>query len=101
MTMRQALDRAAEALDIPGGSGPDGSVGWSIAGVEFARLDPTGTVATFRLDAILAGAARRTPDVDASPRGPEWVAFAPRVVDGHAVDRATAWFEAAARRTAP
>lgn len=55
-------------------------------------------VAEFRLDAPIAAAARRTPDTAASSRGPEWVRFEPRTLDGMAIDRATAWFEAAFRR---
>jgi hypothetical protein len=37
-------------------------------------------------------AALRTPDTAPSPRGPDWVAFAPEVLDDPAIDRAEAWF---------
>ena len=69
------------------------------AGRPFARLEPA--TAAFRLDAVLAPAALRTPDTSTSPLGPEWVGFAPPVIDSFAVDRASAWLEAAWRRAAP
>lgn len=69
------------------------------SGRPFARLEPA--AAAFRLDAVLVPAALRTPDTAASPLGPDWVAFAPAIVDGFAVDRASAWLEAAWRRAAP
>jgi hypothetical protein len=60
-----------------------------------AVLDATG--AEFRLRPDVAAAALRTPDVHASPRGPEWVAFRPRSLDRFTLDRATAWFAFAVR----
>ncbi len=54
--------------------------------------------ASFRLDGPVAAAARRTQDVTPSSLGPEWVEFAPRTLDQFALDRATAWLEAAWRR---
>ena len=99
MTLRDALDRASggipDALETVDGNG---ATTWAIHEVVFATLDGTGTTASFRLDPILAGAARRTPDTTDSFLGHEWVEFRPALVDGHAVDRATSWFEAAARR---
>jgi hypothetical protein len=62
----------------------------------FAALE-RGT-AHFRLDPAVAAAAERTPDATPSPRGPDWVAFAPPDLDGHAADRAAAWFDSAWRR---
>ena len=44
------------------------------------------------------GAALRTPGTATSPRGPDWVAFAPAILDDGAVDRAEAWFLSAHRR---
>ena len=61
---------------------------------------PDGEAASFRLDPTLAAAAARTPDTQPATRGPEWVTFRPVELDGHAVDRARAWFSAAARRAA-
>jgi hypothetical protein len=74
----------------------DGVTTWSLAGRPFAAL-AAGT-AEFRLDAVVGAAARRTPDTASSPRGPEWVAFSPPVIDQYAEDRALAWFAAAGRR---
>jgi hypothetical protein len=50
------------------------------------------------LDPLVAGAAARTPDVRASSRGRGWVDLSPRAVDGHAADRAGAWFLSSYRR---
>lgn len=79
-------------------AGPDGSTEWDRGGVVFAVIDAGGMAASFHLDPELAEAARRTPDVAASPRGEAWVTFRPTALDEHAEDRALAWFEAAHRR---
>jgi hypothetical protein len=50
------------------------------------------------LDADVAMAALRTPDAKASSRGPDWIAFAPEIIDRFALDRAEAWLRAAHRR---
>jgi hypothetical protein len=50
-----------------------------------------------RLRPAIAGAALRTPDVEASPRGDGWVRFAPPEMDDFARDRAIAWLESAIR----
>ena len=76
----------------------DGATTWSMDGVAFAALDASGSTASFRLDPVLAGAARRTPDTGSSFLGSEWVDFRPALLDAHAADRATAWFRAAIRR---
>lgn len=100
--MREVLEEAAalagDAGSVAVAVDRAGAVTWSSGGIEFATLDWAGSTATFRLDAVLAGAARRTPDVGASPRGADWVSFRPAALDGHAIDRATAWFLAALRR---
>ncbi len=49
------------------------------------------------LSKAVAGAAIRTPDTTASPRGPEWVRFEPAELDDHAIDRAVAWLGFAVR----
>jgi len=49
------------------------------------------------LGAEIAGAALRTPDAAASPRGPGWVHLDPAVIDDHAADRIVSWFEMARR----
>ena len=102
MTLREVLD---DAVALAGDDGPvevsvdaAGTTTWSSNGTGFATLDAAGSIAAFRLDAVLAGAARRTPDAGASSRGADWVEFRPAELDGHAIDRATAWFLAALRR---
>lgn len=104
VTLRDVLEEAAAVAEdeapwpIIAEVASDGATTWSMEDVAFATLDATGTTASFRLDSVLAGAARRTPDAGASFLGPDWVGFRPAALDGHAVDRATAWFLAAARR---
>jgi hypothetical protein len=99
LTLEDVL--VAAALDLEGlATGRDGgTTTWSMAGSTFATL--TGARAEFRLDPLVARAALRTPDTAPSTRGPEWVAFAPDVLDDGAVDRAEAWFLSAFRRAAP
>ena len=70
--------------------------------VEFLRRGrpfaaATDASAEFRLRPDVAAAALRTPDVRASERGPEWVAFSPGALDRFALDRLTAWFDFAWR----
>jgi hypothetical protein len=92
---------AAEVIDELGGTEgalTDGLMAWSIAGQPFAALGPLGI--EIRLDPAIAAAAARTPDTGPSPRGPEWVRFNPREMDGHAADRVRAWLELAHRRAA-
>ena len=100
MTLEEILLEAAEAAGLLAVTDPSGARTWSVGATTVATLDPTGTVAAFRLDPTLAAAARRTPDTAASDLGGAWVVFAPALVDGHAADRAAAWLAAAARRAA-
>jgi hypothetical protein len=103
-TLRDVLEAAGAAADdeapwpVIAEVAVDGSTTWSMEDVPFATLDGPGSTASFRLDPVLAGAARRTPDTGPSFLGPEWVEFRPAIVDAHAADRATAWFLAAIRR---
>jgi hypothetical protein len=83
-------DLAGEFADVVRSERPD-AVTYEIAGRPFATL--TGARAEFRLRPEIAAAAARTPDARLSERGNEWVAFEPRDVDQHAIDRAQAWFE--------
>ncbi|MFI5262276.1 MAG: hypothetical protein ACHQZR_06970 [Candidatus Limnocylindrales bacterium] len=53
--------------------------------------------AEVRLRPDIAAAALRTPDVQPSDRGPEWVSFSPGSLDRYALDRLTAWFDFAWR----
>ena len=80
---------------VPDATVPDATT-WSRGGVAFAVLGADGI--ELRLDRHIAAAATRTPDAGPSPRGPEWVRFNPRELDGHAVDRLTAWYDLAYRR---
>ncbi len=104
VSLRDLLEEAGAAADdeapwpVIAEVAADGATTWSMEDVAFATLDAAGTTASFRLDPVLAGAARRTPDTGASFLGPEWIEFRPAVLDGHAADRATAWFLAAIRR---
>lgn len=89
---------AAAARDLAGIATADdaGAITWSAGGLVFAAL--AGLRAEFRLDPLVARAALRTPDTAPSPRGSDWVAFAPAELDDAAVDRAEAWFLSAHRR---
>jgi hypothetical protein len=97
VTLAEVLGAAAESIGVAPTATGDGTT-WAVGDVVIATLDGEGTAASFRLDPTLAAAALRTPDTRPSDRGPAWVIFEPRAIDPHAVDRATAWFEAAARR---
>lgn len=98
-SLRDVLDAAAAgAADIEVGTATDGATTWAVQGTVFALLSADGSTASFLLDPIVAGAAARTPDVKRSARGPGWVDLRPRVVDGHAADRAGAWFLSGHRR---
>jgi hypothetical protein len=100
MNLREHLDAAATELpETPHReAGDDGSVVWSLRDTPFTIVSADGATASFRLDPVVAAAARRTPDTTGSARGPDWVEFRPAALDGHAIDRATAWFAAATRR---
>jgi len=81
-----------ETAAVPTGQGTD----YYLDDVLFASL--AGSVAEFHLRDEVGAVALRTPDVTSSARGPGWVRFAPRRLDGHARDRALAWLESAWRR---
>ena len=93
----KALIEAA-ALDLEAVDRRDSSTGteWSIGGIVFAAA--SGDRTEFRLARPVVAAALRTPDTAPSDRGPDWVAFAPHELDGHAIDRAVAWLTSAWRR---
>ena len=100
MTLKELLATVAADLDdLSAAQTPDGGVAWSRRADVFAALAGDGTSAEFRLDPSIAAAAARTPDTGPSSRGQGWVRFQPATLDGHAVDRATAWFISACRRT--
>ena len=100
MTLREVLDAAAAqyGLDARVAAAEDGSVTWSRGEQVFAAVSADGATASFLLDPLVAGAAARTPDVRASARGRGWVDLSPKAVDGHAADRAGAWFLSGYRR---
>lgn len=100
MTLREVIEAAAAqfGLDARVATAEDGSVTWSRGETVFAALSADGATASFLLDPLVAGAAARTPDVRASSRGRGWVDLSPRSVDGHAADRAGAWFLSSYRR---
>lgn len=101
MKLSDLLGDAASAFpDVETVTGHGGEVTWSCAGRPFALLSGDGGTAEFGLDAAVAAAAARTPDVVPSGRGPGWVRFQPVRLDDHGADRATAWFVSAHRRLA-
>ena len=90
-----ALAGLAEGLDtrvVDSG----GSMTWSRGETAFAVV--RGSSVELRLDRAIAGAALKTPDTAPSERGPEWVRYAPPTLQGHDLDRLTAWFALAHRR---
>lgn len=93
------LDEAGTEAGVEGERAADGTTAWSGVAGPFAVLAADGQSASFRLDPTIAAAAIRTPDTTSSERGPDWVTFSPRVLDGHGIDRVMAWFAAAARRS--
>ncbi len=96
LTLLDVLVAAGEGLEGIRSIDEGTAVSWSACDQTFAALDDRG--AEFRLDPMVARAALRTPDTAPSGRGPDWVAFAPAVLDDGAVDRAEAWFLSAHRR---
>jgi hypothetical protein len=90
LSLADVLSAAAEELEDIAAETTAGSTTWSAAGRPFAIL--AGDRAEFRLDPLVVRAALRTPDTAPSPRGPDWVAFAPELLDDAAIDRAEAWF---------
>ncbi len=75
---------------------PPAELEYARDGVVFATR-PSADVIELRLGAEIAEAARRTPNVQPSARGDEWVHFAPAAWDAHAADRLEAWFRVAWR----
>ena len=98
LTLGEVLAEAAEGLAGVSADVADGLTTWAAGPAVFATLG--GDRAEFRLDPVVATAALRTPDTGPSPRGSDWITFAPTVLDDHAVDRAEAWFLSAWRRAA-
>jgi hypothetical protein len=100
LTLAEILAAAAEEVDGVATDVDAEVTIWSAAGRPFATM--AGDRAEFHLDPLVVRAALRTPDTAPSPRGPEWISFAPELLDDPAVDRAEAWFLSAHRlATAP
>jgi hypothetical protein len=98
LTMTEVLAEAADGLAGVTARSSDDLTTWAAGPSVFATL--AGDRAEFRLDPLVAAAALRTPDTGPSPRGVDWIVFAPPFLDDHAVDRAEAWFLSAHRRAA-
>jgi hypothetical protein len=98
LTLAEVLAAAADGLAGVASRTSDELTTWAAGPSVFATL--AGDRAEFRLDPMVATAALRTPDTGPSPRGVDWIVFAPPILDDHAVDRAEAWFLSAHRRAA-
>ncbi len=72
-----------------------GSVEYLVSGRPFALAQDDAL--SFRLGPQVARAAAGTAGAFASPRGADWVRFAPTELDRFALDRAAAWFDHARR----
>lgn len=98
MSLAEVLADAAASLGVVGRSDPgSGAIEYVRADRLFAAVEAGRAAASFRLAPAVAEAAIRTPDTGPSDRGRGWVTLGPSVLDGHAADRATAWFESAWR----
>jgi hypothetical protein len=88
-------DAARDLGDVETVTTADGAA-FTWHGTVFAAVH--GAIAEFELEPVIARAARGTPATAASPRGADWVVFAPPELDRFARDRAVAWFGSAYRR---
>ena len=95
MTLDDLFRSIASDLEGVAGTVAGDATEWRRGGVAFAVL--RGDQAELRLTGPVGRAALGTPDTAPSERGPDWISFSPRVLDGMALDRAAAWFENAAR----
>ena len=98
MSIGEVVREEAALAGIEADVLPDGSTSLRVGRPRWPPSQPMAPLWTFRLDPAVAAAAQRTPDTVTSERGPDWVVFAPVVLDAPAVDRAIAWFGSAARR---
>jgi hypothetical protein len=95
VTLADTLDAESAALGGVERRATSGGTEWTVGGTAFAAA--VADTAEFRLGPVVATAARNTPDVAASSRGSDWVAFTPRELDRYSIDRAVAWFGSAYR----
>ncbi|HET9680704.1 MAG TPA: hypothetical protein VFP19_01605 [Candidatus Limnocylindrales bacterium] len=96
VTLEERAEQLAAEVPTADRSEAAGAVTWSVGARPVAIL--AAGVIELRLDPAVARAATRTPDTTPSPRGQEWVRFAPPTLDGPADDRLEAWFRFARRR---
>lgn len=90
------VEAAASDLEATDRRATAAGAEWSIGGVVFAAT--TSDAAEFRLARPVVEAALKTPGTSRSGRGADWIEFRPAELDGHAIDRATAWLASAWRR---
>jgi hypothetical protein len=95
MTLGELFRLVASDLDGVEAAIVGDATEWRRGGVTFAVL--RGDRTELRLTGQVGLAALGTPDTAPSERGPDWIAFTPRELDGMALDRAASWFENAAR----
>jgi hypothetical protein len=93
--LTEALDKEAAGLAGVERRTAAGGIEWAAGAVTFAALG--GDIAEFRLNPVVAAAARATPNAAPSSRGGEWVSFSPPQLDRYSRDRAVAWFGSAYR----
>jgi hypothetical protein len=98
-TLGSVLEAAGEAFPDVRAATAGPTTSWARGHQVFAVFDGSGV--ELRLDIPIAAAALKTPDTTVSTRGPDWVSFAPKTLDGHAIDRLTAWFALGYRRAEP
>lgn len=96
--LRDELDDRADDAGVSRVESP-GAVEYRAGSRVVAVAEPAAL--SFRLGPQVARAAAATSDASPSARGPEWVRFAPRVLDQFALDRATSWFDLAVRLAVP
>ena len=87
-------ERAAAVIDVDRHAAAQ-TVEYVVAGRLVAIADEGDM--SFRVGAQVAQAAAGTSDAAVSPRGRDWVRFAPRELDQFTLDRAAAWFDLAVR----
>jgi hypothetical protein len=97
-SLDERVEGVVEDLDGVERRRDGGFVTYLFTGKPFAVLAPDALEVA--LDTAVAKAALKTPGSSVSRRGPGWIAFAPRVTDRFALDRAEAWLRSAYRRAA-
>ena len=96
LSLREAIEALAEEAPAVERAHDGHAAEFRVVGHAFARLD--GEAASFRIGSDIVRAALRTDGTRASPLGADWITFSPLRFDRYALDRATSWFQLAARR---